>query len=157
MAAETPTDNAGVRLPPPFIFLGFLLLGLWIDSPWFEGRLAETGPTLAGGVIAALGLAFIIIGARQHKKAGSNVQPWKPTTEIIASGLYAYSRNPIYLGMALAQGGLAICAGSLAALGTLVLSVLVIRLFVIAREERYLEEKFGVTYLDYKRRVRRWI
>ncbi|MBT5659929.1 MAG: isoprenylcysteine carboxylmethyltransferase family protein [Rhodospirillaceae bacterium] len=157
MPIETPTDNAGVRLPPPLVFLSFLLLGLWVDSPWFEGRLAETAPTLVGGVIAVLGFALIVVGARQHKKAGSNVQPWKPTTEIIASGLYTWSRNPIYLGMALAQGGLAICGGSLAALVTLVLSLLVVRLFVIAREEAYLEEKFGAAYLDYKRRVRRWI
>jgi len=157
MAAETPSDNAGIRLPPPLIFLSFLLLGLWIDSPWFEGHLAETGPTLAGGAIAVLGFALILVGAAQHKKAGSNVEPWKPTTEIIASGLYAWSRNPIYLGMALAQGGLALCGGSLAALVTLFLSVLVVRVFVIAREEAYLEEKFGAAYLDYKRRVRRWI
>ena len=155
--SETAADNAGVRVPPPLIFLGFLLAGLWYDSPWLEGRMAGIGVTVAGGVLAALGLALVMISAPRLKKAGTNVEPWKPTTTIITTGLYAYSRNPIYLGMALAHGGMAICGGSMAALASLVLSVLVIQTYVIAREERYLEAKFGHGYTDYKARVRCWI
>ncbi len=119
--------------------------------------MAEIWMTAAGGVVAALGLALILICARRFKKVGSNLEPLKPTTTIITTGVYGYSRNPIYLGMALAHGGLAICGGSLAALATVVLSVLVTRTYVIAREERYLEAKFGSVYGDYKKRVRRWI
>ena len=156
-ASANAPDNAGVRLPPPLIFLGFLLLGLWYDSPWFEGRMAEIWMTAAGGVVAALGLALMLTSIARFKKVGSNVEPWKPTTTIITTGVYGYSRNPIYLGMALAHGGLAICGGSLAALATVVFSVLVTRTYVIAREERYLEAKFGSVYSDYKKRVRRWI
>ena len=157
MTSQNTPDNAGVRVPPPLIFLGFLLLGLWYDSPWFDGRMAATGLTIAGGIVAVLGIALILISAPRHKKAGSNVEPWKPTTTIIITGVYAYSRNPIYLGIALAHGGLALCGGSMAALATLVLSVVVIQTYVIAREERYLEAKFGAPYDDYKKRVRRWI
>ncbi len=156
-ASKSAPDNAGVRVPPPLIFLGFLLVGLWYDSAWFEGRMTEIGLTVAGGILAALGFALILISTPHHKKAGSNVEPWKPTTAIITTGVYGYSRNPIYLGMALAHGGLAICGGSMAALVTLVLSVLVIQTYVIAREERYLEAKFDKVYSDYKERVRRWI
>ena len=151
------SGNPGVRVPPPLVFLGFLLAGLWYDSPWFEGRMAAMGATAAGGVVAALGCALSLIGARLVKKAGSNLEPWKPTTTIVTTGLYRYSRNPIYLGMALATGGLAICGGSLAALASLVPSVVVMQTHVIAREERYLEAKFGTVYGDYKERVRRWI
>ena len=151
------SDNAGVRGPPPLFFLGFLLLGLWYDSPWFEGRMAGIEVTAAGGVLAALGLALILISAPRLKKAGSNVEPWKPTTTIVTAGVYGYSRNPMYLGMALAHGGLAICGGSMAALASLMPSILVIQTYVIAREERYLEAKFGKVYGDYKQRVRRWI
>ena len=155
--SDIVSDNAGVRLPPPFIFLGFLLVGLWYDSPWFEGGMAGMGLTVVGGVLAALGLALVLTSAPGFKKAGTNVEPWKPTTTIITTGLYAYSRNPMYLGMALVHGGLAICGASLAALATVVFSVLVTRTYVIAREERYLEAKFGSVYSDYKKRVRRWI
>ncbi len=154
---DSVTDHAGVRVPPPLIFLVSLLLGLWFDSPWFEGRMAGIEVTIAGGICAAMGLALTILTAPRHKKAGSNVEPWKPTTTIITTGIYAYSRNPIYLGMALAHGGLAISGGSLAALVTLVLCVALIQGYVIVREERYLEAKFGQEYIDYKKRVRRWI
>lgn len=155
--SKPAADNAGVRVPPPLIFLSLLLAGLYYDSPWFEGQLAATGVTVAGSVITALGIALMLLSAPRHKKAGSNVEPWKPTTTIITTGVYAYTRNPIYLGMALTHGGLAIAGGSIAALVTLVLCILVIQTYVIAREERYLEAKFGSAYTDYKSQVRRWI
>jgi len=155
-AGEVP-DHAGVRVPPPLIFLFFLLAGLWVDSPWFAGQMAPPTLTAAGGLLAAVGIALILAGAWPHKKAGTNLEPWKPTTAIITDGLYRYSRNPIYLGMALSHAGLAVAGGSLAALATLAGSVLVIQTYVIAREERYLEAKFGKAYSDYKARVRPWI
>lgn len=155
-AEETP-DNAGVRVPPPLIFLVFLLLGMWVDSPWVGGRLANIWLMLAGVPLAALGFGLVLTGARGHKKAGSNVEPWKPTTAIITTGLYGFSRNPIYLGMALAHAGIALAGGSLAALGGLAVCVMLVQTYVIAREERYLENKFGQEYRDYKRRVRCWI
>jgi protein-S-isoprenylcysteine O-methyltransferase Ste14 len=113
--------------------------------------------TAVGGVVAALGVALLSISGLRFKKVGCNLKPWKPTTTIITTGIYGYSRNPMYLGMALVHGGLAVCGGSMAGLATVVLSVLVTRTYVIAREERYLEAKFGSVYGDYKNRVRRWI
>ena len=80
--------------------------------------MAGIGVTAAGGVLAALGFALILISVPRLTNAGSNVEPWKPTTTIITTGVYGYSRNPIYFGMALAHGGLAICGGSMAALAS---------------------------------------
>ncbi len=155
--ARTDADSAGVRVPPPFIFLGLLVAGLWYDSPWFRGELASIEATIVGAVVAVFGIVLIVTGARGHKSAGSNVEPWKPTTAIISTGIYGYSRNPIYLGMALTHGGIAIAGGSLAAGITLALCILIIRTYVIAREERYLTAKFGESYTAYKKQVRRWI
>lgn len=155
--SDNAPDSAGVYVPPPLIFLGFLLIGLWYDSPWFDGRMAAIEATIVGGLLAAVGFALILTSARYHKKAGTNIEPWKSTTTIIDTGVYAYSRNPIYLGMALVHGGLAICGGSMVALGTLALSILATQTYVIAREERYLEAKFGAAYSDYKARVRCWV
>lgn len=144
-------------MPPPLIFLGFLLAGLWYDSLWFDGRLAGLGATIVGSVITFLGITVMGVASRRHKQVGTNLEPWKPTTAIIATGIYARSRNPIYLGMALTHGGLAVAGGSTAALVTLGLCVLVIQFYVIAREEHYLEAKFGADYVEYKNKVRRWI
>ena len=150
-------DHAGVRVPPPLIFLTLLLVGLWYDSPWFEGQLAAMEMTIGGGIIATLGFALMIPCALGFRKAKSHIEPWKPTTAIISDGVYAYSRNPIYVGMALVHGGLAISGDSIAALATLMIGMLIMQYYVIAREERYLEAKFGSEYNDYKKKVRRWI
>jgi protein-S-isoprenylcysteine O-methyltransferase Ste14 len=85
------------------------------------------------------------------------VETNKPTTTIVANGPYGVTRNPIYIGMFLEQTGLAIGFDNLWILATLVSFYLVIRYGVIAREEVYLERKFGAVYLGYKSRVRRWL
>ena len=156
MNSEAPspreTDSPGIRVPPPLIFLGFLILGLMFDSD-FE----LSWNALVGGLIAALGLTLILKSVPKHKEAGTNVEPWEPTHAIISTGLYAFTRNPIYLGMAVTHGGIAIAAASIGAVISLIGAVIVIQVYVIAREERYLTEKFGQEYLDYKNKVRRWI
>ncbi len=150
-------DHAGVRIPPPLCFFGFLVAGILLNSDWTEGQLADIYLTIIGGLIAVISLIYLIISALKHKAAGSNVEPWKPTTTIITDGVYKYSRNPIYVAMAVVYAGVAIAAGSWLALLFLPLCLLFIRYYVIAREEAYLEEKFGKEYLDYKARVRRWL
>jgi protein-S-isoprenylcysteine O-methyltransferase Ste14 len=85
------------------------------------------------------------------------VETNKPTTTIVANGPYGVTRNPIYIGMFLGQTGLAIGFDNLWILATLVPFYLVIRYGVIAREEVYLERKFGAVYLGYKSHVRRWL
>jgi len=96
-------------------------------------------------------------GDRYLPPAGTQIQTHKPSTTIVAHGPYAVTRNPIYLGMVLGQVGLAIGFDSLWILIMLVPFSFVLRHGVIAREEAYLERKFGRVYLDYKSRTRRWI
>ncbi len=87
MEGSKPTDNtpdhAGVRLPPPLIFLTLLVAGLWVDSPWFEGQLAAIELTVGGGLLTALGFALMLSCVLRHSRAGTEVEPWKPTTTII--------------------------------------------------------------------------
>lgn len=150
-------DHAGVKIPPPLCFMAFLVVGILFDSAWIDRRLSADYLTIFGGVIAVISAIYLIIAAQKHKSAGSNVEPWKPTTTIISEGAYKYSRNPIYLAMALVYTGIAIAAASWFALILLPFCLLIIRYYVIAREEAYLEDKFGKEYLDYKARVRRWL
>lgn len=149
-------DNAGVRIPPPICFLFFLVIGILLSSDWIDGTIGPLYQLAVGGIPACIGLFFIISEARSHKKSGSNVEPWKPTTTIIDTGLYAYSRNPIYVGMTITYLGVTVASWSIGALLLLPLCLLVIHHFVIVKEEVYLEDKFGDEYLRYKSRVRRW-
>lgn len=156
--AMVDQDSARVRFPPPFVYLGFLLLGLLCD------RLLELDPGLPALIRFGFGPLFVVAGAvpillagSLFKGAGTDVKPWKTTSAIIDDGIYGVTRNPMYLGMALIMAGLALLFDSLVALMMLVPTIIAIRIFVIAREERYLTGKFGDPYREYKKRVRRWL
>ncbi len=110
-----------------------------------------------GAAVFAIALALFCWAIATITRAGSNVPSTLPTTTIVANGPYRFGRNPIYLGMCLALIGLAIAFGDLWLLVMLVPFWLVIRFGVVAREEAYLERRFGDTYRDYRARVRRWL
>jgi protein-S-isoprenylcysteine O-methyltransferase Ste14 len=154
-------DNPGVIARPPRIFLGFLAAGLLIDH--FRPAAFATH-FLAGGLRFVLALALITAGVatmtmaiRQFSSAGTNVPTPLPAKVIVTGGLYSRTRNPIYLSMTLIYVGIAIAAASGWSLILLIPVLLLIRYGVIAREERYLERKFGAPYIEYRGRVRRWI
>ncbi len=154
---DQASDNAGVRVPPPLIWLGLQIFGLSIDSAWFRMELAGLAEMITGGLIFCVGLYFAAASIPRHKKGGSNIEPWRPTTTVFTDGIYGRSRNPIYLGMLLGFAGIAIAAGSIASLAVLIVFWAILQFYVIAREERYLEAKFGQRYRDYRNSVRRWI
>jgi protein-S-isoprenylcysteine O-methyltransferase Ste14 len=89
--------------------------------------------------------------------AGTPVPPYRPTARLVFSGPYRYSRNPDYIGQALVYVGVALVANSWWPLFILPVVVFVVQRFVIEREERYLEAKFGQEYREYRARVRRWL
>lgn len=152
-------DVAGVIAPPPLIFAGLAGLGLLAD--WLLPLPALGLPPalrwalgLAG---ASAGTALILAALRQFRRAGTPPEPWEPTRAFVASGVYRFTRNPMYLGMALLMLAVAAAFDSLGALIGLPLALLVIDRGVIAREEPYMAARFGEEYLSWKRRVRRWI
>jgi protein-S-isoprenylcysteine O-methyltransferase Ste14 len=110
-----------------------------------------------GGAVFVLALALFAWAIAAITRAGSNVPTNMPTAAIVETGPYRFTRNPIYLGMFLGLFGLAIAFNSLWLLSTLVLFALVIRYGVVAREEAYLERKFGDAYRGYRARGRRWL
>lgn len=147
--------GAAVSFPPPFVFIGLLLTGPLVERFVTVPPLGLSWPL--GAAIAIAGLALIGAAIGLFRQRGENPEPWTPTNGIVDTGLYAYTRNPMYLGMALAHLGLAIVFSSLVSLVLLPVAILIIQTQAIAREERYLEAKFGAAYRDYKTRVRRWI
>jgi protein-S-isoprenylcysteine O-methyltransferase Ste14 len=155
---EETMDNANAVIRPPIAWALAFIAGValdWLHPMPFIPASVSTG--WIGAAIFALGLALGIWAIASIRKAGSRVETNKPTTAIVASGPYSFTRNPIYIGMFLGQSGLAVGFNSLWLLVTLLLFYFVIRHGVIRREEAYLERKFGAAYLDYKSRVRRWL
>jgi protein-S-isoprenylcysteine O-methyltransferase Ste14 len=160
MSAPAPLprrDNSSVRVPPPLVYFAAIALGYWL-----RGRLslafvpaALTQPV--GAALVALGVALAIAGAVTFQRAGTSPNPMKPSTTVVMHGVYRFTRNPMYLGMTVLTIGAAVWLNTGWILILLVPALAVVRWHVIAREEAYLEEKFGEPFRDYKRRVRRWL
>jgi len=150
-------DSPKIGFPPPFIYLGMLLLGLLVD------RLARFSPPLdeylriAGvAVFVPFGFTILLAASRRFSKAGTDVKPWKSSSIVVHDGIYGVTRNPMYLGMAMIYLGLALGLASITALVLLPILIATIQTQVIAREERYLEGKFGEDYSRYRHEVPRW-
>ncbi len=150
-------DNPGVVAPPPVIYLGFLVLGGALDYLWPVGLGAGAVGVAAGAALFAIGGVIAVTAIRQFRRAGTDFKTHRPSTAIVTGGLYRHSRNPIYIALALAYAGIAVAADGLWAMALLVPTLVVVHHGVIAREERYLEGKFGDEYLRYKASVRRWL
>ena len=152
--------TARVIARPPVLFLIALLLGLALDhvlplpDAGFEADLVRW---VSAGSLILLGLALGAAGIRDFTRAGTPVPTNKPTHALVTTGIHGWSRNPIYLGMFLLYGGIGLAARSpWTVILTLPLAI-TIRYGVVAREEAYLERRFGDAYRQYKARVRRWL
>ncbi len=151
-------DTANVIIRPPIAWALAVLAALavqWLIPLPFMPAAVPAG--WVGGAVFAIALALAAWAITTITRAGSNVPTNTPTTTIVDTGPYRFTRNPIYLGMFLGLVGLAIAFDSLWLLVALVPFALVIRYGVVAREEAYLERKFGHAYRRYRSRVRRWL
>ncbi|HEV7321368.1 MAG TPA: isoprenylcysteine carboxylmethyltransferase family protein [Ensifer sp.] len=151
-------DRSGAVVRPPIVWLAAVGGGLLLDGahplPFLPGIGAGR---LAGVAVFFAAVALLIWAATTFRRAGTEVQTTRPTTAIVEAGPYRFTRNPIYVAMFLGLVGLALAFDSFWLLILLVPFYLVIRHGVVAREETYLERKFGEGYLAYKARVRRWL
>ena len=150
-------DNPGIKVPPPLIYVAPLLLGLLLDRkahvPFLPRGVARGlgWPLLGGGVV--LNGWFL----KTIRDAEVPVHTDKPVPKLTTEGPFRLSRNPGYLSFVMVYAGIALLRNSLWAILLLPLVVYVIEREVIEREERYLERTFGEEYLNYKKRVRRWV
>ncbi|MCA9232178.1 MAG: isoprenylcysteine carboxylmethyltransferase family protein [Planctomycetales bacterium] len=144
-------------LLPPTVLLASILLILALHR-WLP--LAD----LWGSAGRAIGIATILVAlgvniycALEFRRRQTTIIPFHQSTALIATGLYRYSRNPIYLSMVVLLGGLAITLGTAAPWIVPPLFAVVISRLFIEKEEAMLADAFGRQYLDYCRRVRRWL
>jgi protein-S-isoprenylcysteine O-methyltransferase Ste14 len=155
---QDTADTAQVIIPPPLAWGLAVIAGLalnWLAPLPFLS--ADRPAVWLGAMVFVLALALVAWAFVTITSAGSNVPTHWPTTTIIESGPYRFTRNPIYLAMFLALIGLATAFDDLWLLMMLVPFALIIRYGVVAREEAYLERKFGDVYRGYCSRVRRWL
>ena len=155
--AANAKDTPGVIALPPFIYLEFLFVGFVIDYFLPFPVLPDDLQFLVGSVLIAGGLIPFFLAVLKFRKAGTNIPTRKPTTAVVTTGPYRFTRNPIYLGMTTVYAGIAITADSVWVLGLLILVLLIMNRGVIDREEKYLAGKFGEEYRRYKETVRRWL
>jgi protein-S-isoprenylcysteine O-methyltransferase Ste14 len=155
---DDAADTSRVIVRPPLAWGLAVIAGValnWLLPLPFLPANVPAGSV--GSMVFVLALALFAWAIVTISRAGSNVPTNRPTTTIVEGGPYRFTRNPIYIAMFVALIGLAVAFDSLWLFITLVPFALVIRYGVVAREEAYLERKFGDVYCEYRSRVRRWV
>lgn len=152
---------AGVIARPPLLFLAALVAGFVLDRLLALPVVVPGGGGLATplipGALILSGLALFTAGIRNFSRAATPVPTYQPTRALVTTGIHGWTRNPIYLGMFLCYAGIGLGTRSPWVLVLTLPLAITIRYGVIAREEAYLERRFGGAYQDYKARVRRWL
>lgn len=150
-------DGASVRVPPPLVYAAAVAVGVVLHLVWPLPIALASGPRVAVAfLLGLLGLALMGGAVRLFRRTGQDPKPWLPTPEIIRTGVYRFTRNPMYVGFGLLQSAIGIGWGNLWILLLVPIACAVVYVTAIRHEEAYLARKFGDTYLDYKRSVRRW-
>ncbi|MGQ0685914.1 methyltransferase family protein [Bradyrhizobium sp.] len=149
------------RLPwPPIVYVTAIgvsvLLHVFYPLPWFAQPLSGILVVLGWLMIAAF-VALNILAIRAMRRAGTTVRPDRGTDHLVTGGPFAFTRNPLYLAGIMLVLGIGLAFGIAWFLLLALLAAFAVQKLAIEREERHLEARFGATYLDYARRVRRWI
>jgi len=146
-----------MKISPPIVFAIGLVLG--IAASFFFPTPFAVFPEYrgAGWALIALGLLLAMAAGRTLRQAGTGVLPGRPSTRLVIEGPFRFTRNPIYVAMALAYLGIAVLLYSLWTVLLLPVVLLVLERTVIHPEEVYLERLFGAEYIRYKDSVRRWL
>lgn len=157
---EPADDHPGVIAPPPLIVAAALVVGLvldWLVPAYVLAVLfGVTTRMVAGVLLAATGLAMVVVAGHLFHRLGTNAFPWQPTLVLATHHIYGYLRNPMYVGMIMIAAGIAIALASDWTLALLVPAAIVLHRGVVMREERYLAAKFGEDYRQYLAKVPRY-
>src|SRR5262245_33122244 len=162
--ATTPRDSDHRRetanlgaFRPPLIYGASIAVGLFFYWMWPRPVRSGGGLGPLGAALVALSLLLFGASVQRFRAAGTPVPARKPTTAIVRTGPYRFSRNPIYLAFSILQLGIAVWVNSWWLVATLAGAIALVQYVVIPREEQYLEARFGAEYRDYNAPVRRWL
>ena len=152
-------DHAGVYIPPPMIYVAtfFLSLGLQrvvpLPSAWLETDAART----ARWVIVAVGLLILFSALRRFAISRNTLITVKPAKSLETTGIYAVTRNPMYLALLIMFTAIAFFKGNSWTFLMIAPLLFVVQAYVIRKEEQYLQRAFGEAFSHYKSKVRRWL
>jgi protein-S-isoprenylcysteine O-methyltransferase Ste14 len=160
-AMKTPSsDRPRLVVFPPLILLAVLVLSIalqWLVPLGVLPRLDPGTRIVCGGAILLIGALVTWTGARALLRRGTNVNPLRPTLVLATGGIYAWTRNPMYVGGAPLMIGLAIVFALDWLPLLMVPAFFVLHFGIVRREEQYLEQKFGDAFRRYKARVPRYV
>lgn len=151
------SDNPGVWFPPPLWYALAILIGVLLNRRW-PLPVAASALNRIGGVLCLVGwmaLAFASIG--RFRRSNTSIVPIRPADALVLSGPYHYTRNPMYVSLALLTIAFGLFLSTWWPIVLLVPAIAIVQQFVILPEERYLQRRFGADYAAYRHRVRRWL
>ncbi len=149
-------DHANVHFPPPLIHGIGVLSGVALAALFPLTLPTSVWMPWLGGCLIAASLFIAGSAFREFSRHRNPVPPNQPINRLMTGGPFYFTRNPLYLALALLHAGLGLISSSAWLMLTLVPALLIVRYYVIAREEAYLTRRFGPAYHDYQTRVRRW-
>lgn len=146
------------RIIYPPMWLVFGVVAIFTLNEFYPGpRFTSLASQLAGGAILVAGLALLVFAGGLFKRAGTDMVPFREVSALVTSGVYTFSRNPMYLGMAAILLGCAVTVGAATALLIPPLFMVIVEWRYIRPEEELLEGLFPREYPAYRQRVRRWL
>jgi protein-S-isoprenylcysteine O-methyltransferase Ste14 len=152
-----PADYAGVRVPPPLIYVIIFGLALALHQFVPLAFLPMIPARVAALIFLGAGVILLVWCNVLFRRAHTSLVPVKPSTTLVIAGPYRLTRNPMYVGLLCVYIAAALWFDEVWALILAPLVVLAVQRLAIAKEERYLERKFGDAYRQYRIHVRRWI
>lgn len=160
MSEQAADARQGARvffIPPPLYYVAGFVIGVLLDRLVALPIGGRPATTVVGAVVAVAGFALAqagVVGVLRHR---TTIVPHHAVSALVTTGPYRWSRNPMYTGLAILYLGGAFLLGSWWPILLLPLVLIAVTLLVIRPEERYLSERFGPDYADYRNRVRRWL
>jgi protein-S-isoprenylcysteine O-methyltransferase Ste14 len=152
-------DNPGVILPPPLIYAIIFLTSVFLNKilPVNINFIPESIKHRAGPILIGISLALLVTSLWRFFKSRNTLITIRPASSLQTTGIYAYTRNPMYLSLVILYAGIAFFKGNLWTFSLIPVLMLVIEYYVIKREELYLERQYGEEFVSYKNSVRRWL
>jgi protein-S-isoprenylcysteine O-methyltransferase Ste14 len=157
MSNHEPADTPGVRFPPPLIYASAVVAGVLLDRRWSLPIGAEALRSILGWLLLAGSLLLMGMSVGTFRRRRTSFLPFRPATTLVITGPYRYTRNPMYVAATLLTAAFGLWLNTWWPIILLVPTLMIVRHYVIAREESYMRRRFGSEYDAYTKQVRRWL